>query len=115
MNPEALYLLAGALSAMGAGAPLFAWIMRYMLRRLRTLIQIEHEPLRQNVKALEDQRKADKDEVLETLGAILSQTKETNGKVAEHDRELRDHRDWLLWLMGQAGQPLATLNKGDKP
>ena len=85
-----------------------------MLRRLRTLIQIEHGPLKETVEALQSQRTQDKNEVLETLGSILEQTKETNGRVAVHDRELREQRDYLVWLMGQAGQPL-SLSKGDKP
>ena len=29
-----------------------------------------------------------------------------NGKVADHDKELREQRDYLVWLMGQAGQAL---------
>ena len=114
MTPEALYLLAGALTAAGAAAPLFAWVMNYMLKRLRKLIQIEHEPLKAQVESLQSQRKEDKHEVLETLGNILEQTKATNGRVAMHDRELREQRDYLVWLMGQAGQPLSA-SKGDKP
>lgn len=44
--------------------------------------------------------------IIELGQSTLTRLDRINGKVAEHDRELREHRDYLVWLMGQAGQPL---------
>ena len=44
--------------------------------------------------------------LLDLGGHTLERLDRINGTVQAHDKELREQRDYLVWLMGQAGQAL---------
>lgn len=104
MSPDVLYLLAGMLTALGAGTPVVAGLMRYVLKRLRAIIREENAMLKATVAEVKQAQDATNEHLL-ALNGKTAKSLELGMENKNENARIK------AYLEGQTGRPLGSLDR----